>query len=118
MDGDLSKAAIAAITSGRGTNIAPQWSPDGTRLVYQHTDTRNSADLWIIDAKPNAKPARLTDSMPATIDRSQFVEPEMVHYAGPEGQRVPAWLLVPKNLDRSKKHPAIVWIHGDGVDQN
>ena len=25
---------------------------------------------------------------------------------------------MPKNLDRTKKHPAIVWIHGDGVNQN
>jgi hypothetical protein len=24
---------------------------------------------------------------------------------------------VPKNLDRSRKHPAIVWSHGDGVNQ-
>ena len=31
---------------------------------------------------------------------------------------MPAWLFVPKDLDRTKKHPAIVWIHGDGVNQN
>jgi dipeptidyl aminopeptidase/acylaminoacyl peptidase len=31
---------------------------------------------------------------------------------------VPGWLFVPKNLDRSKKHPAIIWIHGDGINQN
>jgi len=125
INGDPSHATIAALTSGRGTNIAPQWSPDGTRLVYQHTDTRNSADLYVVNVGGRGaalsgppQPTRLTDSMPATIDRSQLVEPEMVHYAGPDGQQVPAWLLVPKNLDRSKKHPAIVWIHGDGVNQN
>jgi dipeptidyl aminopeptidase/acylaminoacyl peptidase len=94
------------------------WSPDGTRLVYQHTDAHNSADLWVIDAKPNAKPLRVSDSMPASMDKSAFVEPEAIHYAGPDGQQVPAWLFVPKNLDRTKKHPAIVWIHGDGVNQN
>jgi len=42
----------------------------------------------------------------------------MVSYPGPDGKTVPAWLFVPKNLDRTKKHPAIVWIHGDGVNQN
>ena len=47
---DPAHATIATITSGRGTNIAPQWSPDGTRLVYQHTDPQNSADLFVIDA--------------------------------------------------------------------
>jgi dipeptidyl aminopeptidase/acylaminoacyl peptidase len=118
INGDPAKATITALTAGRGTDIAPVWSPDGTRLVYQHTDAHNSADLWVIDAKPNAKPLRVSDSMPASMDKSAFVEPESIHYAGPDGQQVPAWLFVPKNLDRTKKHPAIVWIHGDGVNQN
>jgi dipeptidyl aminopeptidase/acylaminoacyl peptidase len=115
---DPAHATITPITSGRGTNIAPAWSPDGTRLVYQHTDPHNSADLYVVDARRSATPLRLTDSMPASVDRSAFVEPEAIHYAGPDGQQVPAWLFVPKNLDRTKKHPAVVWIHGDGVNQN
>ncbi|MBW8867932.1 MAG: prolyl oligopeptidase family serine peptidase [Acidobacteria bacterium] len=114
---DPSHATITPITIGRGTNIAPQWSPDGTRLVYQHTDPHNSADLWVVDVA-SKKTARLTDSMPASMSREDFVEPQQVKYAGPDGQQVPAWLFVPKNLDRSKKHPAVVWIHGDGVNQN
>jgi dipeptidyl aminopeptidase/acylaminoacyl peptidase len=118
LNGNPSNATIMALTTGRGTDIAPLWSPDGTRLVYQHTDAHNSADLYVINTTPNATPTRISDSMPAGIDRTQFVEPEMIHYAGPDGQQVPAWLFVPKNLDRSKKHPAIVWIHGDGVNQN
>jgi dipeptidyl aminopeptidase/acylaminoacyl peptidase len=118
LNGNPSRATITAITAGRGTNIAPLWSPDGTRLVYQHTDPHNPADLWTIEAKPDRRPVRLTDSMPAAMDRSQFVEPETVHYAGPDGQKVPAWLFVPKDLDRSRKHPAVVWIHGDGVNQS
>jgi dipeptidyl aminopeptidase/acylaminoacyl peptidase len=118
INGNPASATIAQITTGRGTNIAPQWSPDGKRLLYQHTDAHNSADLFVVDAAADATPLRVSDSMPAAIDRSLFVEPEMVHYAGPDGQQVPVWLLVPKGLDRSTKHPAIVWIHGDGVNQN
>jgi dipeptidyl aminopeptidase/acylaminoacyl peptidase len=115
---DPSHATITMITTGRGTDIAPSWSPDGKRLLYQHTDPRNSADLFIVDAMANAKPKRLSDSMPASIDRSAFVEPELVHYPGPDGQSVPGWLFVPKGLDRATKHPAVVWIHGDGINQN
>ncbi len=116
---DPSRASVAMVTSGRGADIAPVWSPDGRRLVYQHTDPRNSADLYVVDVtRPGAAPVRLTDSMPAGIDRDALVEPELVHYPGPDGQAVPAYLFVPKDLDRTKKHPAIVWIHGDGVNQN
>ncbi|PYR11581.1 MAG: hypothetical protein DMG00_10205, partial [Acidobacteria bacterium] len=99
------------ITSGRGTDTSPVWAPDGTKIVYQHTDAHNSADLFIVDVAARTS-VRLSDSMPASIDRAAFVEPQFVHYPGPDGQQVPGWLFVPKNLDRTRKHPAIVWIHG------
>ena len=119
LNADPSRATVRMVTSGRGTNTDPQWSPDGRMIIYQHTDPRNSADLYALDVtRTGATPIRLTDSMPAEIDRAGLVEPELVHYPGPDGQQVPAYLFVPKNLDRSRKHPAIVWIHGDGVNQN
>jgi dipeptidyl aminopeptidase/acylaminoacyl peptidase len=123
--GNPSRARIAQLTTERGTNIAPQWSPDGKRLVYQHTDPHNSADLYAVNVPDPAianqvygVTQRLTNSMPASVNHQAFVEPELVHYSGPDGQPVPAYLFVPKNLDRSKKHPTVVWIHGDGVNQN
>jgi dipeptidyl aminopeptidase/acylaminoacyl peptidase len=116
---DPARATIVTLTTGRGTNTDPQWSPDGRWLVYQHTDPQNSADLYVIDAtRSGAKPIRLTDSLPSGFNRSVLVEPQLVHYPGPDGKQVPAYLFVPKNLDRSRKHPAIVWVHGDGVNQN
>ena len=115
---DPGHATVVYLTSDPGTNIEPHWSDGDARLVYQHTDTHNSADLFTIGTSAGAQPVRLTDSMPPEIDRSQFVEPQFVHYPGPDGQQVPGWLFAPKNLDRTKRHPAILWIHGDGVYQN
>ena len=115
---DPAHAAITYATAGQGTNIEPHWSPDDKRLVYQHTDARNCADFFVVEAKANAKPVRLSDSMPPSIDKSQFVEPQFVHFPGPDGTPVPGWLFVPPDLDRSQKHPAIIWVHGDGVNQN
>jgi dipeptidyl aminopeptidase/acylaminoacyl peptidase len=118
IDDNPATATIVTVTSGRGTNTAPQWSPDDKRLLFQHTDYQSSADLYVADAAAHAKVTRLTSSMPASIDKSQLVAPELVHYPGPDGKSVPAWLFVPKNLDRTKKHAAVVWIHPDGVNQN
>jgi dipeptidyl aminopeptidase/acylaminoacyl peptidase len=115
---DPARATITYITSGRGTNVEPHWSPDDSRLVYQHTDPWNSADLFVVRAAPGSKPVRITESMPAGIDHSFFVAPRLIHYPGANGQMVPAWLFVPKHLDPAKKHAAIVWIHGDGINQN
>jgi dipeptidyl aminopeptidase/acylaminoacyl peptidase len=41
-----------------------------------------------------------------------------VHYPGAHGEMVPAWLFVPKGLDLSKKHAALIWVHGDGTNEN
>jgi len=111
-------ATITAVTSGNGTNTSPQWSPDDSRILFQHTDALHSADLFVAAAAANGTPTRLTSSMPPAIDRSVLVAPQFIHYPGPDGKPVPAWLFVPKNLDRTKMHPAIVWIHPDGVNQN
>ena len=56
--------------------------------------------------------------MPAGVDRTAFVEPQRVSYKAPDGREVPAWLFVPPHLDRTRKHPVVVWIHGDGINQN
>jgi dipeptidyl aminopeptidase/acylaminoacyl peptidase len=111
--------SVAEITSGRGTNTDPVWSPDGSRLAYQHTDPQTSAELFVVAAGTGPAPGtRLTDSMPKGVDRQAFVEPELVSYSAADGQKVPAYLFVPKGLNRSARHPAIIWIHGDGINQN
>ncbi len=118
LNGDPRKVSIHPLTSGEGTNMEAIWSPDDKSVVYQHTDTQHSADLFVIATAGNSKPVRLTNSMPSELAGHTYVKPEFVHFAGAGGQQVPGWLFVPPNLDRSKKHPAIVWIHGDGINQN
>src|SRR5262249_19286096 len=79
-------ATITAVTAGNGTNTSVQWSPDDTRLLFQHTDAQNSADLYVADAAASAKGTRLTSSMPASIDHSMFVPPTLVDYPRPCGK--------------------------------
>ena len=110
--------SVAAVTT-RGVNLEPAFSPDGTRLVFQRTDTENSLDLYVAPARAGAAITRLSDSMPAGLQKADLVTPAPVHFPSRlDKAPVPGTLMVPKNLDRSRKHPAIVWIHGSGSDQN
>ncbi len=118
LNGNPSQAAIHSLTSGEGTNTEPFWSPDDQFLVFQHTDTQHSADLFAVSTAGNSAPVRLTDSMPPELAARTYVKPEFVHFTGASGQQVPGWLFLPPHFDQSKKHPAILWIHGDGINQN
>jgi dipeptidyl aminopeptidase/acylaminoacyl peptidase len=57
--------------------------------------------------------------MPAGLNRSEIVAPTPVHFPSRlDKAPVPGTLMLPPRLDKSRKHPAIVWIHGSGSDQN
>jgi dipeptidyl aminopeptidase/acylaminoacyl peptidase len=113
-----SRPSVRYVTKLDGTNTEPAWSPEDTSLVYQHTDWQNSADLYTIMSSGTAPATRITNSMPRELDKSLLVKPEYVTFPGANGTPVPGWLFVPPGLDKSKKHAAIVWIHGDGINQN
>jgi len=113
-----SDASLEPLTRGTGTNTRARWSPDGRHVVYAHTDARNSSDLYVIGTTSESTPRRVTDSMPPAIDRERLADPQLVTYPGLGGASVPAYLFVPPGLDRSKKSPAIIWVHGDGINQN
>jgi len=110
-------ARLVHVTAGRGTNTEPYWSPDGTRLLFQHTDPQNPADYFVAPAG-GGSPVRLADSLPPDIDRAKLVEPRFVRYPSRDGKPVPAYLFTPRGVTSGARRPAIVWIHGDGVTQN
>jgi dipeptidyl aminopeptidase/acylaminoacyl peptidase len=116
---DVRTGASEHIVTTRGVNYDPSLSPDGTQLVFHRTDIENSLDLYAAPARANASLVRLTDSMPEGIDKADFSPVTAVSYPSRlGGVTVPATLMVSKTIDRTKKNPALVWIHGSGSDQN
>ncbi len=110
---------IEPIVTARGVNRNPAFSPDGSMLVYERSAVEHPLEVYSIAAKPGASPTRLTDSLPPGLLPQDLTAPVPVHYPSRVDKKpVPATLMVDKNLDRSKKHPAIIWVHGSGADQN
>ena len=128
---DLPDAAPRRLTTGRGTNVQPGdasgfrlasehggFSPDGSRILFQRTGPRAPADLFVTGSDGSRPPERLTRALPETLDPGLFTPGEFVRFPARDGGEVPGYLFVPAGLDRSETHPAIVWVHGDGVAQN
>lgn len=128
---DLPDAAPRRLTAARGTNtqsatatgfrLAAEhggFSPDGDRIVFQHAGPRAPPDLYVVDTSGGGEPERLTNSVPETLDPEEFTEGEFLRFPARDGGEVPGYLFVREDLDRSVRHPAVVWVHGDGIAQN
>jgi dipeptidyl aminopeptidase/acylaminoacyl peptidase len=116
---DVKSGAIEQIVTTRGVSYDPSLSPDGTQLVFHRSDVENSLDLYAAPARANASFVRLSDSMPAGINKSDFSPVTAVSFPSRLDKKpVPGTLMVSKTIDRTKKNPALVWIHGSGSDQN
>src|SRR4051812_2182681 len=116
---DVVSSRNEAIVTENGVNYDPSFSPDGTTLVFHRTDVGNSLDLYTVAARPQSRPIRLSDSMPAGLDKADLTPPVAVSFPSRLDRKpVPASLMVSKSIDRTRRHPALVWIHGSGSDQN
>jgi dipeptidyl aminopeptidase/acylaminoacyl peptidase len=116
---DVASGRSEPIVAERGVNYDPSFSPDGSSLVFHRTDVENSLDLYTVAARSGSRMVRLSDSMPAGLDKADLTPPVAVSFPSRlDKQPVPATLMVSKGIDRTRKHPALVWIHGSGSDQN
>ena len=116
---DVATGKTEQIVTAHGVNYDASFSPDGSNLVFHRTDVENSLDIYTVPARVGAQYTRLSDSMPAGLNKADLTPPVLVSYPSRLDKKpVPASLIVPKNLDRTQKHPALVWIHGSGSDQN
>ncbi len=64
---DAATGKTEAIVSARGVNFDPQFSPDGSMLVYQRTAPEHPLEVYSIAARTGATPNRLTDSLPSGL---------------------------------------------------
>jgi dipeptidyl aminopeptidase/acylaminoacyl peptidase len=115
----ISTGQIDPVVTEHGVNRTPVFSPDGTMLVYERSAVEHPLEIYSVPAKSGTPPVRLTNSLPAGLLTTDLTAPVAVTYKSrADGKPVPATLMVNKNLDRSKRHPAIIWVHGSGADQN
>jgi len=116
---DVATGKSFHVGNDRGVNFDAQYSPDGSQLVYSRAAVEHPLELYTTPAKAGNTSVRLTISMDTAIKNSDLTAPVPVFFPSRADKKpVPATLIVSSTLDKTKKHPAIIWIHGSGSDQN
>jgi dipeptidyl aminopeptidase/acylaminoacyl peptidase len=85
-----------------------QWSADGTRIAFTHSDPAHTSDVWVVT--PNERrPLQLTNSMPVDMRReARFVWPEVMTYRSFDGMEVAGLVYKPHGAKPKAGHPALL----------
>jgi dipeptidyl aminopeptidase/acylaminoacyl peptidase len=93
------------------------FSPDGTRMLYNHSGANAPGDLWEYTLS-TGKSRQLTHSLLAGTRPEDMVEPYLVHYPSKDGKwAISALLYVPYNMQKNGQNAAIVYVHGGPSSQ-
>jgi dipeptidyl aminopeptidase/acylaminoacyl peptidase len=97
----------------KGVQYLPAFTSDGKFIAILFENPQQPPDLWLFSLV-DAKFSQLTDSLPDSLKKFNFVIPEEITYPGLDGENVPALLYRPhKNIkDLENYNPAVVNIHG------
>lgn len=116
------------------------WAPDGSGIVFDYTGPQHNPDIWfysfdeslimLLEQTTNqytpvlprsSRLLQVTRSSHAGIPRRSFVTPELVHYSSFDGRAIPAWLYLPKGVERKEGErlnlPMLVEVHGGPESQ-
>ena len=94
-------------------------SHDGAKLLVVHSSSYVPSQLAVVDANGNGGPRELTDTRTAAYKALNWVAPQFVqvpstHFKG----SVWAKFYAPADYDKSKPHPAVIFVHGAGYLQD
>jgi dipeptidyl aminopeptidase/acylaminoacyl peptidase len=108
---DRESGKALQLTTEAGTQVNPEWAPDGAGIAFIACSPRQSAEVAVV-ASVGGDVRRLTRSMPEAWNREEIVLPQHVTFPSAEGLEVHADLFLPQGFDPSRKYPALVYIHG------
>jgi dipeptidyl aminopeptidase/acylaminoacyl peptidase len=118
---DVATGTSTALPIAKGVNDPAgghsAFSPDGSRLLYNHNGPTAPGDLWVYHLA-GGKSQQITHSLIAGVRSEDMVEPYLVHYPSRDGKwTISAFLYVPFNMVRNGQNAAIVYIHGGPTAQ-
>ena len=105
----------ALFSPGVGVCSAPQWSPDGSNIVFRYETPTSPTDLWAVSLE-DGQARQLTSAgvNPALTER--LTAPEKITYQSFDGLVIHAYLYSPRSRE-SKKYPGLLFIHGGPTNQ-
>jgi len=113
------KAEQLSLPAGVNTDYfgkLPDFSPDGSKILFPHESGSTPPDYWVFDRSSRAA-TRLTRFAVASIDPTRLPKTQIVHYQSADGTVISALVWLPFNLARDGHAAAVVLPHGGPTGQ-
>ncbi len=86
-------------------------------VVFDFNGATRTTDVWRWNPR-SAELTQLTIATYAGIDREQFSEPQLIHYASFDSLQIPAFLYLPKGYVPGTPIPFVIEAHGGPESQS
>jgi dipeptidyl aminopeptidase/acylaminoacyl peptidase len=108
---DIRKGGIEFVTSGKQCFQPSNMSKDGKVFAGLVGDATKMNEAAVLDIK-SGKITTLTDANKEFYDEVEIRPSEDMWLDSTDGVKVHAWVIKPADFKASKKHPAILEVHG------
>ncbi len=99
-----------------GVCAYPQWSPDGSHVVFRYGTPTSQSELWTVSLEDGSV-RQLTDAGIASGITERLAVPEKITYESFDGLTIHAYLYAPQDRQGDKKYPGLLFIHGGPTNQ-
>jgi dipeptidyl aminopeptidase/acylaminoacyl peptidase len=115
---DLNSGEITQVSNLGGSNTFII-SEDEKRLLIQHSSITSKPDIFVKELSSSKKAVRLTETMSEQFKKIDWVIPSIEKVKSSHvKQPIYSKLYQPKTLQKDKKYPAVIFVHGAGYTQN
>ncbi len=104
-------AVTRAVSSGASIEWAPVATSDGKAIALFHSNARRPQRAAIQIGSESLRDLA-PESIPAEFPESLLVEPQQIIFDSADGMKIHGQLFLPANLDKTKRHPAVLFFHG------
>ena len=109
--GGKQATAVTAAILGSGIEWSPVATSDGKAIAFFHSDGKRPGRAAIQVGAQSTRDLA-PDTIPSEFPENALVEPQQVIFDSADGMKIHGQLFLPANLDKTKRHPAILFFHG------
>ncbi|MFC1553867.1 S9 family peptidase [candidate division KSB1 bacterium] len=99
------------LTEGSGIETFPVILSSGESLAFMNSNYKQPQTVSIFSTETEEFTNIFPEIQP-DFPKDQIVEPEPVIILSSDSLKIHCQLFLPKNLDKTRKHPAILFVHG------